>query len=129
MMTGDFMLDLWYILSTTSPSTRCGICEKRGASLDWPNHASKFIHSKCFTYAIYASSQGCQKVIEGLFNEKMQSHAQMEAFKAVRKACGKETIHSYLVKQGSEKLTALFNSVGIQAVKTYAQQKRIRSSL
>jgi hypothetical protein len=53
----------------------------------------------------------------------------MEAVQAVRKTCDPMTIISYLEVNGSENMTKLFNTIGVEAVKQLATDQQARKQL
>jgi hypothetical protein len=104
------------------PEKGCGICEKpEGKEVIWFSPYSNCAHKKCFKL-IEPSISDLIKTIEKLFGDAIHScvqNAYHEANKAVRAACGSETIMSYFEKNGESALTNLFNTVGVEAVTKY----------
>ena len=91
--------------------------KKKGAEVFWFSHYSRCAHAKCFKM-IQKAQAHLKVVIDMLFEKKERTTAHISAIKAVRLACGSETILSYLEKNGIEALTHLFDTVGIIAVAT-----------
>ncbi|MBA3239098.1 MAG: hypothetical protein H0T62_12220 [Parachlamydiaceae bacterium] len=119
-------------LSKLSEFEGCGICEKNDAELYeegvfWFNPLGKSVHANCFK-KIEKIENSYLEQISSLFFDKQQfgRMAQNEAgFKAVRAvmiACYPESISTYLEKNGEQELKALFNTVGIEAAKKYADK-------
>jgi len=104
----------------------CGICEKKGAEVFWFSPYSRGAHAKCFKIIENIENKLIQTIDEVFKDKATESEraknlscnmAHVRAIKAVRAACGSETILSYLEKNGTEKLTKLFDTVGIEAAK------------
>lgn len=101
-------------------SEGCGICEKKGAEVFWFSPYSRCAHAKCVKQ-IEAAESTLIKKIDSLFkkdNYGEQNISHIRAIKAVRKACGSETILSYMEKNGVEALKNLFDTVGVEAAQT-----------
>lgn len=107
-------------------SEGCGICEKKGAEVFWFSPFSRCAHAKCVK-TIKKTESRLTKSIDLLFkNEKDYRHhnnAHIMAVKAVRQACGSDTILTYLEKNDEYALAHLFNTVGTEAVVRYVLRK------
>lgn len=103
-------------ISDPYQTKKCGICEKEGGEVFWPNHASRFAHRICFLRISPIQAELIKEILE-LFDsapnlEKNRAHAR--AVKAVRIAC-KTTLLEFLEKNGSESLKKIFNTIGLRA--------------
>jgi len=97
----------------------CGICEQKGATIFWFSPYSRGAHRECFR-AIQKAEESLAFTVDQLFKDTVNGeriNAHIEAIRAVRKACGSETILSFFEKNGEEALSGLFNTVGIAGAK------------
>jgi len=97
-------------------SQNCGVCEKEGGEVFWPNHKSRVAHRICFLRIDPIQAKLIKEILD-LFDsfpnlEKDRAHAR--AVTAVRVAC-KTTLLEFLEKNGTEALKKIFNTIGIRA--------------
>jgi len=101
-------------------SEGCGICEKKGGGeVFWFSPYSRTAHAKC-DKMIEGAEETLDKIVEELFKHTRhgeKTSAYSRARKAVRIACGSETIRSFFEKNGVKALSNLYNTVGIEAAK------------
>ena len=127
-VTDDNKEALVSMITNMYNSEGCGVCEKEGAEVFWFSPYSRCAHARCFKIIEPATST-LYLTIDDLFNgAKHGEHndAHIKAIKAVRSACGSDTIMSYLEKNGLDALKNLFNTVGVKAVKQYAYASKSR---
>ncbi len=108
----------------------CGICESRDQdpSIDtklpengcnyYPTDKGSSAHGNCLKL-IEPARRSLDKTVDVWFRGRKNAEiidAQKKANEAVRKACGSETLLTYLKKNGEVGLAYLFNTAGIGAV-------------
>lgn len=109
----------------------CGICEQKGESeieVLWSNPKSSSVHKICYD-KIQPAEEVLNEVIKNCFNQAFsfdpaiscehtlyRSYSHLLAVGVIRKHCGM-SISESLEKYGLQKLTQIFNGVGVESVK------------
>lgn len=105
----------------------CGICEKVGADKFWFNPYSSGAHEKCYEKIKKAESY-LISVIHAMcpdFESYICSReAHIKAIIAIKAVCDGKTIKASLEKDGIDRITDLFNTVGIPAAKQYIDKQK-----
>lgn len=105
----------------------CGICEQELKGQDgkaWKSPGRQWAHNDCFD-KIWPLEKKLHEHIKSLFDwQDDRNLAHEEAVKSVKEACGSVSILTYFTMKGSEKLTHLFNTIGIKAVDQYANLQK-----
>lgn len=94
----------------------CGICEKEGGDVYWPNHRSKVAHNQCYLRIKESQAKLIQQIIEmyRYMTRSDMAAAHSRAIRAVRVVC-KTPLIVYFEKNGKEEMTKLFDTVGFEA--------------
>lgn len=102
-------------------SEKCGVCEKNDADIFWPNPNSRWAHLKCVNQ-ITPIESNLTSAIDELFKDDQQKRniAHSVAIKAIKEKCGNDSISTYTEKNGTEAITNLFSTIGVEAAKRYA---------
>ncbi|MFV0341087.1 MAG: hypothetical protein ACK5MA_10770 [Parachlamydiaceae bacterium] len=91
----------------------CCLCETQGAKLFWFSAISCSAHVKCYDQ-IKPLAEKVMETIDASFKEPHQKvvvHRRVLA--EVRRACGSESLCTFLEKKGSDALRSLFDSIKI----------------
>jgi hypothetical protein len=86
----------------------------------WPTDESRWAHKSCVQKITPAVNQ-LLNTIELLFQGEQRRQARIYAVQQVKRLCKPMTITEYLEKNGAEKASRLFNTIGISAVKSLAE--------
>jgi len=97
--------------SESGKKQNCDICEKPSAETSWLSHNA---HIACLKQLGSAEDNLATIISKKNFDSRCSAHA--TAVKAVRASCGEKTILEYIRTEGEDKLTKLFNTVGLNAV-------------
>lgn len=125
----------WQLEFNKIRSEGCGICEDGNvlgeSFILWFTDKTRGAHLVCHE-KIRHLDEKLTKTIRQLFynnqlneseNSRKFNQVHREAIKAIKIACGSETILSYLEKNGETRLTHLFQTVGIEAIKQLAKKQ------
>lgn len=94
----------------------CGVCEKEGGDVFWPNHKSSVAHQHCFQ-RIKEIQLRLVKHIQEMYHHMPaieKTIAYRRAIHAVRITC-REPLIVFLDKHGKEELSKVFDTAGISA--------------
>lgn len=124
------------VLSQQYGSQSCGICQTKGAEVFWVSPNSRCAHAKCVKL-IEKAEERLVSTLDALFTgplRNMKTEARCMAIYSINNSLGNETILSFLEKKGIEKLTLVFDEVGIPVVTLYfhvnrRQEPKIKSKL
>lgn len=108
------------IAELVSPAESCGLCERGMGDTFWPTDESRWAHKSCVQKITPAVNQ-LLNTIELLFQGEQRRQARIYAVQQVKRLCKPMTITEYLEKNGAEKASRLFNTIGISAVKSLAE--------
>lgn len=100
----------------------CGVCEKSGADVCWFSPISRCAHSVCYG-EIKTIEADLITTINSVFEDNSDRNmAHVAATRAVRKELGGVSIKTFLDANGASRLKSIFDSVGVDAVKTYSSK-------
>ena len=99
-------------------SSSCHLCGEKSEGTLVINDSSSAVHPKCYSIVIQAQVPALEKIATVYKNltSHQQCNAQKKMVEAVTKKCG--NLIQYAKENGEEKLTELFNTVGMSAVNT-----------
>jgi hypothetical protein len=102
-------------------SERCGICEQgEDADTYWSNPVSRWGHPVCIKMITPAETKLVETIRELFKDPRKQGAAHAAAISEVKRICDPYTLSEYVKTNGIERITILFNTIGVKAAQEFA---------